>query len=212
MSIHTSPSAHHHHVSAPQSPTLSSSPPSLSLDDAEPLHLLETTASRQHQSYYDNKTIRIRTPQSSMRRSVSSYSVDDVNYHPHAGSTTSISTIATTAVLASHHPHQHYHRHSSPLPATRDEDGQYQYQRKRTPKSSMAYPLVTGLRSQVDSAPKLSKSADVSKVTQITSVHHQSSSSSSSSSPTGRFRKFAVKVVKWLRQSVVEARAKSEVR
>lgn len=204
MSRHN-PTIAHHHVTASHSPTPSSSPPSLSLDDVEPVHFLEAIPSRRK----GGPDISIRTPNSSMRRSVSSYSVDDANYHPNTGSSTSISTIATTAVLAAHHPHQHFHRHAH-LP-TSHEDFKY----KQQPKMCTAYPLVTGLRSQVDTAPAKSRKtiSDVSKLTQIKSAHlHSTSSSSSSSSSRGRFRKFAVKVVKWIRQSVVESRAKSEVR
>lgn len=203
MSLHTSPIVAHHHVTVSHSPTPSSSPPSLSLDDVGPVHLVEPIPSLYlgvHEN--DSVSIRTRTPTSSLRRSVSSYSVDDANYHPHVGSTTSISTIATTAVLAAHHPHHYYHRHASPLPTGADEQ-----LKTRTTTVPMAYPLVYGLRSQVDKTPK---APEVSKVT--TAHHLHSTSSSSSSSPRGRFRKFAVKVVKWIRQSVVEARAKSEVR
>lgn len=207
MNVNSSPIPHHY-VTAPLSPTPSSSPPSLSLDDAEPVPLLDSTPPR-FQGGLENNAISIRTTVSPMRRSVSSYSVDELNYHPHGGSTTSISTIATTAVLPAYRPYQHYHRHISSLPAGNED---FHQKRRRTSTMSTACPLVAGLRSQVATVPKIRKSTDVSKVTPITSLHLQSSSSSSSSSSRGRFQKFAVKVVKWIRQSMVESRSKSEVR
>lgn len=213
MSKRNSPDSHHHGTTQ-HSPTLSSSSPSILLDAVESLCSRDSTPSTQKRLPI-NGFISIRKPSSSLRRSVSSYSVDDANYQQHGGSTTSISTISTTAVFAIQHPniHHHFHGQRDSRVSIRSDDF---YPPQRRPSISSAYPLVTGLRLQVDSSLNATtKTVDVSKVTQITYAHHHhhhSTSFSSSSSSRGRFRKFAAKVVKWIRQSVAETKVKSEVR
>lgn len=202
MSINKSPD---HHVTTPQSSTssTSSSLSPLSRDATPPPYSDVPHLRGIAQDDCDNG-LQMRRSQSALRRSVSSYSVGHFNYHPNGGSNGSISTIATTAVLVAHNQHgvhQHRHRHSSPAPD-----------------NASAYPLVVGLRSQVKGCgggdeTSAGRLGDVSNDTNTIAPAHQSSLLVSSSK--GRFRKFAVKVIKWVRQSLAEkkgTRADLEVR
>lgn len=138
-------------------------------------------------------------PQPGMRRSISNYSVEDCNYYsqPPGASSPSIYSIATTALWYEPHANHYYHRHPSPI--------------RNGVSSATAFPLVKGLQSQLNTKPTSAGKAvqPGCKVSQQAVAPRQSFTSASlSPSSRGRFQKFAVRVVKWIRQSVVEARTK----